>query len=434
MVVHMRINKVALAVTALLAASQVQAAGFQVSEHSASGLGRAFAGEAAIGDDAASLARNPALMATFDKAQLSVVGSYVDPDISVTGVTNPTGGAASDFDANDVAPAQVVPAMYYIQPINDKVAVGLAIYSNYGTGTEYPDDYSAGAVAGTTHIATVNFNPNISYRVNEQLSLGAGVSLVYATAELQRNAGALGGMIGGDATSNLSDMEGDGYGFGWNVGALYEINKNNRLGISYKSKVKTELEGEYKGTASASTPAPVGPQNTVDGTLDINLPSILEVSGYHKLTDKFAVSYSWMYTTWSDFGDIQANGADCNDTLGGGGQGVCLIKEEDFSNSSRYAIGGEYYLSETVTLRAGYAFDEQAGEATLSIPDTDRNWYTAGVTYKATPALSFDFAAALVAGEEIEFDEKISGSLPADGTFKSSGDAYIYSAQMNYSF
>ncbi|NQZ50109.1 MAG: outer membrane protein transport protein [Moritella sp.] len=408
----MRINKVALAVTALLAASQVHAAGFQVSEHSASGLGRAFAGEAAIGDNAASLARNPALMATFDKAQLSVVGSYVDPDISVK-------GSSAMFDATDVAPAQAVPAMYYIQPINDQWAAGLAIYSNYGTGTEYADDYMAGAAAGTTHIMSVNFNPNISYRINEQLSLGAGVSFVYATAELERNAGALGAIISAPADTQIAKMEGDGYGFGWNVGALYEVNENNRFGISYKSKVKTELEGEFTGLTS---------NGEVDGTLDLNLPSILEVSGYHKLTEQFAVSYSWQYSTWSDFGDIVAESPDC-------AGGVCLEKKEDYSNSSRYSIGGEYYLSEVITLRAGYAFDEQAGEATLSIPDTDRSWYTAGLTYKATPALSFDFAAALIAGKEITFEEELQeGNHATNQTFTSSGDAYIYSAQMNYSF
>ena len=430
MVVYMRINKVALAVTALLAASQVHAAGFQVSEHSASGLGRAFAGEAAIGDDAASLARNPALMATFDKAQLSVVGSYVDPDISVK-------GSSAMFDADDIAPAQVVPAMYYIQPINDKVAVGLAIYSNYGTGTEYPDDYAAGAAAGTTHIMSVNFNPNVSYRINEQLSLGAGVSFVYATAELERNAGALSldPSFPAEFDTTIAKMEGDGYGFGWNVGALYEVNENNRFGISYKSKVKTELEGEYTGTASSDLHL-VGVTKTVDGELNINLPSILEVSGYHKLTDKFAVSYSWMYSTWSDFGDIVATGDDCGNGLTPGSEpGICLEKKEDYSDSSRYSIGGEYYLSEVITLRAGYAFDEQAGEATLSIPDTDRSWYTAGLTYKATPALSFDFAAALIAGKEITFEEELQeGNHATNQTFTSSGDAYIYSVQMNYSF
>ncbi|PHR86814.1 MAG: long-chain fatty acid transporter [Moritella sp.] len=425
----MRINKVALAVTALLAASQVHAAGFQVSEHSASGLGRAFAGEAAIGDDAASLARNPALMATFDKAQLSIVGSYVDPDISVESTLG---------NANDVAPAQVVPAMYYIQPINDKWAAGLAIYSNYGTGTEYEDDYIAGSAAGTTSIMSVNFNPNISYRVNEQLSFGAGVSFVYASAELKRNFGVPGQGAPGPiipVDTSIAKMEGDGYGFGWNLGALYEFNQNNRVGISYKSEVKTKLEGEFTGMASSPVDPtyPLAPQNTVDGNLDLNLPSILEVSGYHKLTDKFALSYSWMYTTWSDFGDIVAKSDNVAECTSSAGAGICLEKKENYSNSSRYAVGGEYYLSEAVTLRAGYAFDEQGGDATMSIPDTDRSWYTAGVTYRASKSLSFDFAAALIAGKEITFDEEI----PVMGTsaeFTSSGDAYIYSAQMNYSF
>ena len=417
----MRINKVALAVTALLAASQVNAAGFQASEHSASGLGRAFAGEAAIGDNAASLARNPALMATFDKAQLSVAGSYVSPDVDMESTVG---------NADDIAPAIAVPAMYYIQPINDQWAAGLAIYSNYGIGTEYPDDYAAGSVAGKTDIITLNFNPNISYRINEQLSLGAGVSFVYATAELERNIGS--NPFNLPENTSVASMEGDGYGFGWNIGALYEVNENNRFGISYKSKVKAELEGEYTGTASSPGHL-IGQTKTVDGELDVNLPSILEVSGYHKLSDKFAVSYSWQYTTWSDFGDIVATGADCDSTATGGSVGVCLLKEEEYEDSSRYAIGAEYYLSEVVTLRAGYAFDEQAGKSTLSIPDTDRQWYTAGLTYKATPALSFDFAAALVAGKEITFEEDI----PMTGTsaeFTSSGDAWIYSAQMNYSF
>ncbi|CED58412.1 Putative long-chain fatty acid transport protein [Moritella viscosa] len=431
----MRINKVALAVTALLAASQVNAAGFQVSEHSASGLGRAFAGEAAIGDDAASLARNPALMATFDKAQLSVAASYVSPDVDIEGQSNLGPLPKEYFDAEDIAPSQIVPAMYYIQPINDKFAAGLAIYSNYGTGTEYSNDYMAGPSAGKTSIMSVNFNPNISYRVNEQLSLGAGVSVVYATAELERNIGALGVINGLKPSVNAAKMEGDGYGFGWNLGALYEVNENNRFGISYKSKVKTELKGEYTGTASSGNAHLMGVTRPVDGTLDINLPSILEVSGYHKLTDKFAVSYSWQYSTWSDFGDIIAESAGCDSTASGGSKGVCLEKKEDYKDSSRYAIGGEYYLSEAVTLRAGYAFDEQAGEATLSIPDTDRQWYTAGLTYKATKALSFDLAAALVAGKKITFDERLAEADPASTiTLTSSGDAWIYSAQMNYSF
>ena len=397
----MKINKVAFAVTALLTAGQINAAGFQINEHSASGLGRAFAGEAAIGDDAASLARNPALMATFDRAQLSVVGTYIAPDVNITGSNDRN-------SAQDVAPAAVVPAMYYVQPINEQWAFGLAMYSNFGTGTEYADDYTNNTAAGTTHIVTANFNPNISYRINEQFSIGAGVSAIYTTAELERTSGLLG---------TVADMEGDGINFGWNIGALYEVNENNRFGISYKHSSEMNLEGEFSGLASG--------YKTVDGTMDNTLPAILELSGYHKLTNKFAVSYSWQYITWSDFGDIVANDLDGNELLN---------KSEDFNNSSRYSIGTEYYVTDSITLRAGYAYDEQAAAATLSIPDSDRQWYTTGMTYKMSKSLSFDMGAAFVAGKEITFDEEVPGIQPRTKTFTSNADAWLYSAQLNYSF
>lgn len=426
----MRINKVAFAITTLLAASQVHAAGFQINEHSASGLGRAFAGEAAIGDNAASLARNPALMATFKRAQLSVVGTYVAPDVNITGYDGAGGflgdkSTAAENSASNVAPAAVVPAMYYVQPINDEWAFGLAMYSNFGTGTEYADDYVNNTAAGTTHIVTATFNPNISYRINEQFSIGAGVSAIYSTAELERKSDSLG---------TVAEMEGDGIDFSWNVGALYEINKNHRFGISYKHSSEMNLEGTYSGVIGENIIGlPIYGEN-IDGTMENTLPAILEISGYHKLTNKFAVSYSWQYTTWSDFGDIIGNSENPNDCKTDGVVGQCLSKSENFNNSSRYSIGTEYYATESLILRAGYAYDEQAADPTLSIPDSDRQWYTAGMTYKMTDSISLDMAAAFIAGKEVTFQEDIPGALGPDKTFTSNGDAWLYSAQLNYSF
>nr|WP_254796066.1 outer membrane protein transport protein [Moritella viscosa]SHO00435.1 Putative long-chain fatty acid transport protein [Moritella viscosa] len=62
-----KLKKTTLATALLLVTAQSSAAGFQVSEHSASGLGRAFAGEAAVADNASVLARNPAAMTRFNK-------------------------------------------------------------------------------------------------------------------------------------------------------------------------------------------------------------------------------------------------------------------------------------------------------------------------------------------------------------------------------
>nr|WP_075518708.1 outer membrane protein transport protein [Moritella viscosa]SHN96233.1 Putative long-chain fatty acid transport protein [Moritella viscosa] len=416
----MRINKVSFAVASLLAASQVNAAAFQINEHSASGLGRAFAGEAAIGDDAASLARNPALMATFDRAQLSVVGTYISPDVNITGYRETIGGgSATANSATDIVSSAIVPAIYYVQPINDQWAFGLAMFSNFDTGTEYSDNYINNTAAGSTNIVTATFNPNISYRINDQFSIGAGINAIYSTAELKRSIHVP--LKPNQPQINVADMEGDGINFSWNVGALYEINENHRFGIGYRHSSKMELEGTFSGMNATNG----GIVNDIDGTMDNTLPSILELSGYHKLTSKFAVSYSWQCTTWSDFGNIVAYDL----------EGVeVLRKDTNFNNSSRYTIGTEYYPAKNLTLRAGYAYDEQAADSTLGIPDSDRQWYTTGMAYKATKSLSFDLAAAFITGKTVTFEEEIPGITTKPKTFTSSGDAWLYSAQLNYSF
>ncbi|MGR5542607.1 outer membrane protein transport protein, partial [Vibrio campbellii] len=82
--------------------------------------------------------------------------------------------------SNDVAPLQVVPAGYYLSPINDKWAWGIGMFTTYGVATDYPDDIAAGDMAGDTSLVSVNINPSIAYRVNDNFSIGAGLNLVYA--------------------------------------------------------------------------------------------------------------------------------------------------------------------------------------------------------------------------------------------------------------
>lgn len=416
-----KFQKTTLATALLLAAANTSAAGFQVSESSASGLGRAFAGEAAVADNAAVLARNPAAMTRFDRAELSVVGSYIAPDASVEGTFDPTANNdPSRLDQNDIIDSAVVPAFYYIQPINDTFAVGLAMFSGYGMVSDYGDDHAAGAAAGSTDLLTFNINPSVSFKATDSLSLGAGVSAVYAKATLERNYGDLHPV--GDTQYFL--LEGDAWGYGWNIGALYEFNENHRIGFGYRSQVDIDFEGDFTGATSGG--------NKIGASLELPLPATAEFSGYHKLTQAFAVTYSASWTQWSEFTGLEANSDNpnqCQNTDGTVGQ--CFKKEEHYDDNMRYSIGTELYL-DSLTLRAGFALDEQAGETTLSIPDTDRYWYTAGATYAVNDDLTFDIAAAYIYTKEIDFSE---ATIPAyNYEFRGKGDAIIASAQMNYRF
>ncbi|KJG40669.1 long-chain fatty acid outer membrane transporter [Photobacterium angustum] len=401
----------------LAISSQSYAAGYQVSEHSAAGLGRAYAGDAAFADTAAVLARNPAAMTLFKHAEVSTVASVVIPSVNIY-------DHSFDQGAKNIAPVSFVPAGYYIQPINDKVAVGLALFSNYGVTTKYPNDFNAGSLAGKTSLETFNFNPNIAYRLNPHFSIGGGVSLVYANAEFNRRLGALSLEVPNSQPSdNAINLKGTSWGWGWNIGALYELDQNNRFGISYHSQVNLNFDGDFTDYLGPITGQP---KNTVAANLALPLPAIAEFSGFHQLNSQWAISYSLQWTQYNKFKEIRATSSQCKPGFNGQA-GTCLLKKENYKDTYRWAVGTTYTMNDEWTLRYGFALDQNAGQATLSIPDTDRYWYSAGATYHFNPDLSVDMGLSYIHSKKITFVEK-------NSTFTSRGKAYLAAAQLNYSF
>ncbi|MFQ2188479.1 outer membrane protein transport protein [Aeromonas jandaei] len=426
-------KKSLIAATIALATGQVHAAAFQLNEHSASGLGRAYAGEAAIADNASVLARNPAAMTTFDKMAVSVSGTYIKPDVDVEGkLSSPIPSVnGKDASQSDIAPSAFVPAAYFIQPLNDQWAWGLGLFSNYGLSTEYPDTFNAGTAAGSTELTTFNINPNIAYRINEHFSLGAGVNAVYGSAELNRYNGEYIPTLPNE--TRVSHMKGDTWGFGWNVGTLYEINENNRLALTYRSQVKMSFDGDYSNSLPTQIPGGLAGK-TIDGNLKLDLPAQAEFAGYHRLNQQFAVHYSVNWTDWSAFQELKATSS----------SGATLLqKDEKFKDSTRYSIGGTWYINPSWEARMGFAYDNTPIEAeyrSLSIPDSDRIWYSAGATYHINTDMSVDFGMAYLDGKKVDVDESLGSSHgPVSATNPhwqgtSHGNAFLASAQFNMKF
>ncbi|MEW6996213.1 outer membrane protein transport protein [Colwelliaceae bacterium BS250] len=425
----MKFQKTLLSLSLSLLAVEAHSAAFQLNETSASGLGRAFAGDAVIADDASVVARNPAAMSLFSKKSFSIAGTYIDPGVDIKGVSAPDIlGANFDvnsLDANSVVPSAFIPAIYFINPINDKFAYGLAINSNFGLSSEYDNDYAAGSIGGKTELITINTNLSGSYRINEQFSVGLGLNVVYGEAELVRHAGATGERLGIPSTTEVTKMEGDDVSFGWNIGAVYEVNDAHRFALTYRSEVALDLEGEFTGLGSA----------TEDGSLSIDLPQVAEFSGFHQLTDKFAMHYSVMYTDWSSFDKLEAYTDE---------EEPVFIKEENFESTYRLALGTTYNFSEKLILRAGVAFDESAAvedHRSISIPDSDRLWYSVGATYQFNADNSVDLGFAYIDGEKVTVTESdgLLEALPPifgndDWQFESEGNAILLSVQYNKSF
>ena len=419
----MRFKKSLLALSLTCSSFYSVGAAFQLAEHSAAGLGRAFAGEAAIADDASVVARNPALMAQFDTMEFSMSGTYVMPDVSLTGIDASNGTNPAALNNDSIAPSAIIPAMYLVMPLNDKFALGFGTFSNFGLATEFPEDYAAGSLAGETSITTVNFNTSLSYKVNDQFVIAGGLNIIYADAALVRNFGE--NPLGLPADFEAANLAGDDISYGWNMGLSYDFNENHRLGFSYRSEVKLELEGDYSNDLPPEYLGLGG--KVVPGTMNIDLPAIMEFSGLHQLTDTVAVHYSAMWTGWSSFDQLAGYMEGQDDPV--------FAKEENFSNSMRYALGATYQLSSNIKLRTGIAYDESPADEnhmSISIPDTNRIWLSGGLNYTFTNKSSLDFGVSIVKGEAQTFTE--TDDFDQDWTFESKGDAYLVSAQYNHVF
>lgn len=457
-----KFNQSLLATAMLLAAGGANAAAFQLAEVSTSGLGRAYAGEAAIADNASVVATNPALMSLFKTAQFSTGGVYVDSRINMNG--DVTSSAATNTQRSkmiatkygsaserNVVPGAFVPNLYFVAPVNDKFALGAGMNVNFGLKSEYDDSYDAGIFGGKTDLSAINLNLSGAYWVTEGLSLGLGVNAVYANAQVERNAGIikdtvndnqiksalltqqeplknLNNHLSSKDKSVVSLQDRAAWGFGWNAGVMYQFNEANRIGLAYHSKVDID----FTDRTATSVEANVITEGK-KGDLTLTLPDYLELSGFHQLTDKLAVHYSYKYTHWSRLTKLNAsfeNGKKAFD------------KELQYSNNSRVALGASYNLYEKLTLRAGIAYDQAASrhQRSAAIPDTDRTWYSLGATYKFTPHLSVDLGYAYLKGKKVHFKEvnaigdERTLTVNTTANYTSQAHANLYGLNLNYSF
>ncbi|WP_299806474.1 OmpP1/FadL family transporter [uncultured Shewanella sp.] len=407
-------NKTLIAVSVALVSTQTMAAGFQINAQSATGIGRAFAGDAVIADNASVLSRNPAAMALFDEKQLSMGLTYADVQVEVQDVAL---GQVHYGSVDDAAEAKVIPNFYYVSPVNEKFAYGVAMFSNFGTGTD-TTDLSSNIVGGIlpppidllgkTEVTTINFNLSASYRFNDHFSVGAGVDVIYGSGTLTRG-GSMPSMEG-PVHTELADVDADGIAFGGIVGAVYEINADHRFGVSYRFSPEFTADGtvNYLGTDFEE--------------INIPLPDIFQVAGFHQLTDTFALHYTAQMTTWGDFHEITVTDP-----------AEAQLKKYAWDDSWLFSVGGTYTLNDSWTLRAGYMFDQGVvGEvSSISIPDSDRQWYTMGATYNLSKHTSLDFGLAFVRGEETHLTEQsVIGLIDATTT----SNATYYSIQYNYKF
>ncbi|HAS3646366.1 TPA: outer membrane protein transport protein [Vibrio cholerae] len=409
-----------------------QAAGFQLAEYSATGLGRAYAGEAAMADNASAQWRNPAMLTYLEGTQVSAGAIYVNPNVDVEGTVNHAQLGKTHASSNDFAHDAVIPNFYLSHQLNEQMALGFALGTNYGMETDLGTEFAASHFGNQANVISKEANLNIAYQILPQLSIGGGVRYVMGEGHFGATAPAK-NLIRHPVTNNvmtlpkgttLKYMEGEDNSWGWQVGSAWQINQDHRVGFAYKSEVVMDFEGHAEGVSYGSYKP---------GMMSVTLPATAELASFHQLNDQWAIHASINWTDWSSFKELTAVFPEKSD----------LIKSENWEDNYRFALGTTYQYDAKLALRAGVAYDTSAVDdknRTATIPETDRTWVSVGGSYVATPQLTLDagftyiFAKDATINEPRDASDQTAAAIGGAFTGNVSGNVWLIGVQANYRF
>jgi long-chain fatty acid transport protein len=402
---------------ALAAPQQAQASAFQLKEDSAQAMGRAYAGSLTAGGDVSVVANGPAAMTDLK-------GTYFEADVTAINFGTNFSGSAHDVLGNPISgnnggnagTTMPVPAFFFETQVSDRWHVGAAFTVPFGFKTDYNSDWVGRYNAIESKFESLDATLSASYDVTDTFSVGAsaiaqrtsatltnainfatvGLSLAGPGTSLNLPPSAVYGLIP-PGTDGLAHIEGSSWAWGWQLGTYWKIDPQDRLAFNYRSKISHRLQGtaDFNVPQNVSTLigqlAPLLGLNTANlpfqntsGTADFTTPAVATASYWHQ-EDKFGFGADLSWTEWDVFKNLTVNY--------GNPYQPSTTQVFAWHNSWYASFGGEYYLTDKLTLRGGIGFDTTPTSAPtrdVRVPDETRKLLSFGVGYKATEHFSIN--------------------------------------------
>lgn len=428
-------------------AGSAGASGFQLLEQNTSGLGNAYAGSAAVADNASTVYFNPAGMTQLQgrnvSAGLALIQTSYDfkNDVSSAGSLTGDGGNAGGLG--------VVPNAYMSMVLAKDLYFGLGIGAPFGLKTEYDKQWVGAAQSIMFDVKTINVNPSVAYKVNDLVSVGFGLNWQKLDAEYKRLVGTFNVVGVGCTTCITARMKLSDDAWGWNAGVLFNVSPTTKVGISYRSQVKYKATGDVRLSSDGSPTAAAtlaslnaqGASSKVDA--DIKLPDTLILSTTQKLNDQWEMLGDLSWTGWSSIPHL-----DIMRTSGVANGQLAQRLETKFRDTWRIALGANYKLRDDLKLKFGIAYDQapvkNSESRLVSLPDNNRTWLSFGAQWLPTKTSAIDLGIAYlyIKDPSIHNDQTNVSSIPlvnaltnrglVDGSYN--GSIWILGAQYSMSF
>ena len=408
---HNRIARAAVAAALAVMTSASYAGGFGIATQNGSGTGNAFAGGAAVAEDASTVWYNPAGMTALPgTTNFAISAQILKPSFKFqnTGSTLPPGTG----EGGDGGDWTYIPHGFVTHKLSDKWSIGAAFNTPFGLKTQYDAGWRGQAIALTSELKTFNFNASTAYKFNDMWSVGAGINLL--KAELKFNSRIAIGFV----EPNLSDS-----GIGYNVGVLFQPTQNTRIGAHYRTSINLQATG------TLVAPALIG--GTGAATAGLSTPDTFSLSALHAITPQWEIMGDVTWTGWSHLERLTVV------RTSGVATGTAPVSLTfNWSDTWRTSLGVNYKPNATWKFRGGVAYDKTPTndtDRTARLPDQDRTWLALGAQMKVSKAGTVDVGYA----HEFIKDASVNNAAPITGlrligNFKNQVD--ILSIQYSHSF
>ncbi len=400
-------------VLSVITSGLLTAAGYKIPEQSLNSmaLGAAYVAHTSGAD---TNYYNPAAMSFMADRQ------YAEGSITLAHLPSNTYTLIDPYSGRSEEENIVIPGMHYVANAIGDFRWGVSLVAPGGLTKRWETPYQK-LYAEEFTLKIIELNPSVSYRVNDEFSIGGGLRFIYSEGKVYSD--------GADAGAPIKrEMEGDTFEFGYNLALLYKPTSDINLAVTYRSNIDLKEEGQanlYFGG--------VGKQYDADVT--VPLPAALNLSVSKTWNDTFTLELNYERTYWSTYENLDFNyGSPITPVLV---PYFDAAQPRDWEDTNTFRIGATIVL-EKITMMMGFALDETpVPDKTIGfeLPDSDAKIFTMGFRYQQTDALSWG-AAFLYDGKDARSltPGVADNQVLANGGGFSGGGAYLTTVGVAYEF
>jgi len=415
-------KKILLTVTGLCISTSAISGGYRVALQGQQALGMGHTG-VAMTESAEVVFFNPAAMSFLESDSNIVAG------ITLISSDTEYQNAQTNTSAKTDNPIGTPVGLYYTTKIDEKMSFGLGLYTPYGNIVEWEKDWAGSNLVNNIELKAIYIQPTISYKVNDQYSVGLGLSYITGDVEFNRNLNTSTVDENGDRT-NVTVKANGVSDWNFNLGVLAKPTDDLSVGINYRSEATMAARNE----SATFNNVPSSLQSTLTSptkfNADLVLPAELTVGVAYDLDTKTTLAFDFNRTFWGAYESLDIDFAN----------GQSSVNARNYKNSNIFRFGAQHELDETIVLRGGIYFDKTPVQSGYFAPETPRNdsvGLTAGGSYAVNKQLDLDFSLLVLMFEE--FNGSYDYIINSDGSTSTFGGDYLSSVitlgfGVNYKF